>query len=951
MNNNSELKQLQKLEQRLLALDHERNIIVLQIDKLKKAQKAAKETQKNTFTSEEKIALFRSLFRGREDVYAKRWQNKAGKSGYSPHCANEWKYGICQKPRIKCSVCQNKNYMPLSDAIVEAHLRGEIVAGIYPLTEDEKCYFLAIDFDEADWEKDIATLRNICQEMDIPIAVERSRSGKGAHIWIFFDEPIIACLARKMGSVILTHAMSKRHEISFKSYDRLFPNQDTMPKGGFGNLIALPLQAIPRKSNNSVFIDEDFSPYTDQWIFLHNIKKLSEDDIRSLITKLCMDNELGSLKADTEENSKPWEHITTTKLTKIDFPRQIKLTKANMLYIAKDGFSQRALNQIKRLAAFKNPEFYKAQAMRMPTYNKPRIISCSDELEKYLALPRGCATDLFNMLDRANIPRSCTDETYTGKPIRVEFSGVLREEQQEAVTKLLQYHDGVLAATTAFGKTVIAAKLIAERKVNTLILVHRKQLLTQWISRLSEFLVIDETLPEAKQKRGRKKKLNIIGSLGAGKDQLSSVIDVAIMQSLYSDGDAKECIKNYGMIIVDECHHVPAFSFEQILKQANAKYIYGLTATPARKDGHHPIIFMYCGPIRFRVDALKQAQKSPFAHFVIPRFTGFCIPDEDGEQKFSIQDIYANIVHDETRNQLIVNDILRCHEAGRHCLVLTERTAHVDILEKMLSINNSNVIALTGGMGTKETAALLNKITTIPADESLTIVATGKFIGEGFDEPRLDTLFLAMPISWKGTLQQYAGRLHRLFESKKEVQIYDYVDIRVRMLERMYNKRFPGYAAIGYQAKGSAEKCGTAHNIYDKRSFFPIYSQDLEWAKQSILIVSPFVTQKRVIELLQILREPLARKIKVTVITRPTEDFTGKFKNTFEESVRSMATAGITIIFKRKIHQKFALIDQKIVWHGSINLLSFGYSEESVMRIVSAGIASELTESLAIEKI
>jgi hypothetical protein len=418
---------------------------------------------------------------------------------------------------------------------------------------------------------------------------------------------------------------------------------------------------------------------------------------------------------------------------------------------------------------------------------------------------------------------------------------------------------------------------------------------------------------------------------------------------LYSAEDVKNCVKNYGMIIIDECHHVPAFSFEQILKQINAKYIYGLTATPVRKDGHHPIIFMYCGSVRFRVDALKQAQKRPFDHFVIPRFTGFCMPDE--EQKFSIQDVYASIVYDEIRNHLIVNDVLRCYEAGRHCLVLTERTAHVNILAKMLSINNLNVIALTGGMGAKETSSLLNKIVETPADESLTIVATGKFIGEGFDEPRLDTLFLAMPISWKGTLQQYAGRLHRLFEGKNEVQIYDYVDVRVRMLERMYNKRLHGYAAIGYQAKGAVEKCGTINNIYDKHSFFPVYSQDLEWAKQSILIVSPFVTQKRVIELLQILREPLARKINVTVITRPAGDFTGKFKNTFEESVRAMIAAGIALTFKRKIHQKFAIIDKKTVWYGSINLLSFGYSEESVMRIVSAGIASELTESLAIEKI
>jgi superfamily II DNA or RNA helicase len=295
--------------------------------------------------------------------------------------------------------------------------------------------------------------------------------------------------------------------------------------------------------------------------------------------------------------------------------------------------------------------------------------------------------------------------------------------------------------------------------------------------------------------------------------------------------------------------------------------------------------------------------------------------------------------------------VLRCSLAGRHCLVLTERTAHVNILAKMLSRNNLDVIALTGGMGAKETSALLNKVVATSTDKSLTIVATGKFIGEGFDEPRLDTLFLAMPISWKGTLQQYAGRLHRLFEGKKEVQIYDYVDVRIRMLERMYNKRLHGYAAIGYQAKGTAEQCGTVNNIYDKRSFLPVYAQDLEWAKQSILIVSPFVTQKRVMELLHILHEPLSRKISVTIVTRPAKDFTGKFKTAFEKSYKTMIEAGIILIFKRKIHQKFAIIDQKIVWYGSINLLSFGYSEESIMRIVSTSIASELTGNLYVDKL
>ncbi|HPQ29988.1 MAG TPA: DEAD/DEAH box helicase family protein, partial [Desulfobacteraceae bacterium] len=588
------------------------------------------DNQSDTFS---KIRLFMSLFKGREDVYAKRWEDKhKGTSGYSPVCLNEWQSGICAKPKITCSKCKNKFYAALEEGVIENHLRGNTIAGIYPMLPDETCCFLAMDFDDADWQKDISVLRDVCVEFDIPVAVERSRSGKGGHVWFFFENPLPAALARKFGTALLTCSMGRRHEIQFKSYDRLFPSQDTMPKGGLGNLIALPLQKGAREKGNSEFIDENFQSYCDQWAFLSTIKKISEDRLDDLISKLSPGHELGSLIIDEEEETaKPWEkYINKIELKKTDFPGQLDIVKANMLFIPKAGISQRALNRLKRLASFKNPMFYRQQAMRLPTYGHPRVISCADETQDYLCLPRGCELDLSCELEELKVDIRIIDKTYKGKNIDVEFNGQLRDEQSIALEYLLHHDIGILSGTTAFGKTILAIKLIAEKKVNALILVDKVNLLTQWKDKLSEFLIVNEPLPEppaaAKKKRGRKKKISVIGQLGAGKSALSGIVDIAIMQSLSRLGEVKECVKDYGMIIADECHHASAFTYEQILKTAHAKYIYGLTATPTRKDGHHPILFMHCGPIRYRDNPKKQAEKRPFDHYIVPRFTSFRVP-------------------------------------------------------------------------------------------------------------------------------------------------------------------------------------------------------------------------------------------------------------------------------------------------------------------------------------
>lgn len=897
--------------------------------------------------SKEKIELFRSLFHGREDVFAKRWQSTtSGRSGYQPVCENEWAKGLCDKRKFKCANCSNRILKTLSDKDIYKHLEGKDglardVIGIYPMLQDETCYFLCADFDDEAFEKDVSAFREVCKELDIPICVERSRSGNGAHAWIFFDSPVPATTARKLGSGILTKAMEKRGELSFKSYDRLFPNQDTMPEGGFGNLVALPLQGLARKSGNSVFVDEQFRPYDDQWAYLSTVKRLRTDTVEALVMSFGRDGELGRLV--NESDGKPWETKKKVKITRTDFPMILDIIRANMLYIPTVELSANAKNQIKRLAAFKNPDFYRAQAMRFPIYDKPRIICTADITEDYIAIPRGCEDALCKLLDEADVSYAIEDKTNVGETIPIAFTGELREEQQPAADALLKQETGVLSATTAFGKTVVASYIIGQRKTNTLILVYTQALMSQWKKSLENFLHFDIISLEEKKGRGRKKIWSPVGVLGAGKDTLHGVVDVAVMQSLVNGDEVKELVRNYGMIIVDECHHVSAVNFEMILKYANAKYVYGLTATPTRQDGHHPIIFMQCGAIRYRVDAKEQAEKRSFEHYLVPRFTNTRYPSEG---KPSITEIYKKLSENDLRNNMIVSDVDGALKNGRNPIVLTERREHVALLAEQLSCYCKNVIQLVGTASAKERREKVERLEAIPANEFVAIVATGKYVGEGFDYSRLDTLFLALPIAWKGKVAQYAGRLHRNYQGKTEVQVYDYVDIHIPVLERMYQKRVKSYSAIGYKTKLLSNVNAAPDLIYDGKSYYHGFCNDLQNAKSEILIVSPFAKKSRITGLMKTLTSIMESGVCVTVVTRPPEDFKERECDIVTECAEKLCENGLIVKYKSDFHQKFTVIDQSVVWYGSVNFLSFGTHEESIMRFENTDIAGQLMDTV-----
>ncbi|MFD0715418.1 DEAD/DEAH box helicase family protein [Paenibacillus sp. GCM10027626] len=738
-------------------------------------------------SSSDKIALFRSLFRGREDVYPVRWQNKAGKAGYSPACDNEWT-AVCKKPQVKCSECKHQMFHSITDEVIHDHLDASKnrTIGIYPLLSNEHCYFIALDLDKKGWEEDAKALLHACDQLSVPAALERSRSGNGGHLWIFFEQALPAVTARKLGAALITRAMEGRHQMALDSYDRMFPNQDTLPKGGFGNLIALPLQGLPRKQGNSVFVNSQLLAYKDQWAYLSSIRRMTSDEVEMIIRNAVQSSGLLNAGFMIEaDDAVPWETPEETDWfadMRLDSLSVVNIVLANMIYIEKTGLPAKVINRLIRLAAFQNPEFYKAQAMRLSTYGKPRVIGCADnDHPRYLALPRGCYEQLIELLSKANLQFQVRDERVKGNEIDISFIGELTMLQDTAARAMLAHDTGILSATTAFGKTVVASSIIATRKVSTLILVHRRELMEQWKERLTAFLHVPS---------------QSIGLIGGGKDKRTGKIDIAVMQSVNVKGSVKDYVAEYGQIVVDECHHISAFSFEQILKTVKARYVFGLTATPSRKDGHQPIVLMQCGPIRCRIDARSQALARPFSHRVKPRYTTFKLPVESGQA--TIQEIYQLLTEDEARNEMVFNDLLTCLEQGRSPLLLSERTSHVEYFEQRLKGFAKNIIVLRGGMGKKQREAIRQKMAGIGDDEECVFIATGKLIGEGFDYSRLDTLFLALPISWSGTLQQYVGRLHRLHKGKKEVQVYDYIDLQVPMLNSMYKKRVKGYKTMGY---------------------------------------------------------------------------------------------------------------------------------------------------------
>lgn len=738
----------------------------------------------------EKVALFRSLFAGRDDVFAKYWQNpKTGRKGYAPACRNEWVRGVCEKPQVKCGECPAQAFVPVTDEVVTEHLRGRLVMGVYPLLRDETCRFLAADFDGEGWRDDVAAFVETSRRFGLDPVVERSRSGNGAHVWFFFAEPVASVTARRLGCHLITETMERRHELSMHSYDRLFPNQDTLPRGGFGNLIALPLQYEARQAGNTVLVDDGFVPYPDQWGRLATVERLSAQRVEEIVRDASAGGRVVGLRiVDVDDVDEPWLRPSQRSHSMVrdvgPLPDEVEVVVAQRVFVAKKGLPPALINQIKRLAAFQNPEFFKKQAMRMSTALTPRIINCAEDLPQHVALPRGCLAALEGLLAEYGVKLVQEDLRADGDSLEVEFGGQLTEAQNQAAAALLAHEMGVFVAPPGIGKTVVGIAVIAKRARNTLVLVHRTPLLDQWRAQLSLFLDL---------------KSGDIGQIGGGKLGPNGRLDVAMLQSLMRREDIADLVSGYGHVVVDECHHVPAVSFERVMQEVRARYVTGLTATPQRRDGHQPILEFQLGPVRFAIDARNTAAEHVFEHRLVVRETSFRLAEASAP---GIQELYGALAADRSRNDIILDDVAKALAEGRSPVLLTERRDHLEHFVERMQDRVRHLVILRGGMGAKQRREVAEQLASIPAGEERLLLATGRFLGEGFDDARLDTLFLALPVSWKGTLVQYAGRLHRQSHGKSEVRIYDYVDRHVPMLARMFERRMKGYRAMSYASEG-----------------------------------------------------------------------------------------------------------------------------------------------------
>lgn len=920
-------------------------------------------------SAKDKLSFFRSLFVGRGDMYAHGYRKRSGGIGYTPACANEWVAGICPKrasPHARCAGCPQRSFIPLSNQTLVKHFNGDRrdlkdVVGLYVVQADCTVSLLVADFDGAGWQRESLAYVHAGRSLGVDVALERSRSGDGAHAWVFFDEPLPSSLARDFGSLLITRAMDNGLIRCFDAYDRFYPAQDTIAKGGFGSLIALPFQGQAQRLSNSVFVDDQLKAHPDQWRYLSSVRKTSRALVERTLAATCGQalGELAFLRPRAKEAGQgrplptqtPSEGLCpdgrTEVLKGISPSLTVAITKSNMLFINRCGLPATVQGRIRRLATLSNPEFYRAQAMRQSVYGKPRIIDQGLMDETTIAIPRGCEKGLLCLLDGLGISYHVEDRRFVGTPIRASFTGNLRPSQQTAADELLRHECGILSAPTGFGKTVIAAYLIGTLRLRTLVIVPSTPLLDQWQERLATFLSIDEELPELLTKTGRtsRRRRSLVGRIGGGRSVPGGIVDIATYQSLLEGRElsgrrrVKGLVRGYGMVICDECQHGAAPQLAQVLATTTASRVYGLSATPRRSDGLEGILYMQCGAVVHRVDPRQQAQEQGFARLLEPRFTHIRLAGIEAGSSFN--QVLDRLCAHPARNRLIAQDTVLALRAGRRPLVITRRREHATLLAKLILEQGFKVFLLSGAMPARERREQVHEIAEAADDVSFAVVATGSYLGEGFDEPRLDTLVLATPVSWEGVVTQYLGRLHREREGKNEVIVYDYVDTSVPMLDRMYKKRLKSYARLGYELIPASDDVDrTAGSIVGPSDCESLLFADLDSSERSVHLAVPYLSHRYVLTLRPRLSAVVERGVHVSIVVNQPKDPRGIARA--QQGVELLRSMGCLAELREWRRSALAIFDESIVWHGSLPLLARPHKDDCSLRLTSSEVAYDL---------
>ncbi|MEG2908074.1 MAG: DEAD/DEAH box helicase family protein [Erysipelotrichaceae bacterium] len=871
----------------------------------------------------EKLFLYCSYFKGRQDVVAQRYfSKKNNRYGYSPLCKNDFKQGICLKcteKKVNCIKCTNKDFIGFSDELLCQHFLGNgrqgnsFFLGIYPLLKDGTCMFLAIDFDNNNYFNDMMSVYKIAIKYNLQPLLERSQSGNGGHFWLFFDEPVKATQARKLGVFLLKEAMKLNQTIKLASFDRMFPNQDYVTNDGLGNLIALPLQSNAYQQGNSAFIDTYNNVINNPIEYLSTIRKSTISEINEI------------LQWDQDEDyffEKEQLLIPLYENTKYD--RKLDIIESNLLFINKQNLNALSINMIRRVASMYNPDYFLKQRLHKPIYNTTKTLCEYVEDDHYIGIPRGCKDRLQKVFLGTKI--SIDNRCMKGSVIDVAFNGELSEQQQVAVNTLMKNEQGVLQATAGFGKTVMALNIISRRKCNTLIIVNTKKLVTQWVKEINKFLDYPKS---------EKKKDSYIGVFTGTKKDLKYHLDVATAASLANNENLDDLISSYGMVIVDECHHIPSQSFRIIFRQIRALYIYGLSATPQRQDGLEKLIYMYCGEKRYETNKKFIISQRTFQQILIPRFMNTKSLDKD----ITYQALIDEIAQNENRNYVIANDIIKAYKNGRKIIVLSERISHLKVLYEKIRSVSPNVFLYLGDLKQKERNSIEKEISELNENENFIILATSKLLGEGFNLPRLDTLFLTLPIADKNRIEQYTGRIHREFYDKKTVLVYDYVDVHIPIFDSMFQKRLKAYYKEGYHLQEAEKVQELASIIYQNNEYLDVLKNDFVSAKKQLIIRMNIYHLEEIKKMHALLQTISQNGIKIIVINA---------NDNFDEECRKYVLGAGCDIYEstHMMTSNYIVVDQHIVWYGNLNVFGNIKKAASMIRLDNRDFAQELLDNI-----